>query len=98
MIFFYFLPKIVLICVDLFYLQTTFSMRDLINRCPLLRRIKEDLAHGRSCHARMLFLKMCEMAVVLFSRSYFKTTFFHQFLALYQASISVFFSPNKHFI
>ena len=55
---------------------------------PILNlfRIKNELAHGRSCHARMLFLKMCEMAVVLFSRAYFKTTFFHQFLALYQVT------------
>ena len=51
-------------------------------------KVKEELAHGKSCHARMLFLKMCEMAIMLFSRTYFKQYFFSELLCLSQDSVA----------
>ena len=56
----------------------------------LLFRMKDELGGGRSCHSRLLYLKMCEMAVMLFSRNYFKTNFFNNFLALYQVPKNTF--------
>jgi len=54
----------------------------LEDRVYIITKIKDELANGRSCHSRMLFLKMCEMAIMLFSRSYFKLNFFMDLLFL----------------
>merc|ERR1719400_2615882 len=64
-----------------------FTVR-LGDRTNILHRVKEELARGKSCHSRMLFLKMCEMAVMLFSRSYFKQHFFSELLCLSQDSVA----------
>ena len=64
-----------------------FTVR-LEDRTNILHRVKEELARGKSCHSRMLFLKMCEMAVMLFSRSYFKQHFFSELLCLSQDSVA----------
>merc|ERR1719412_832152 len=64
-----------------------FTVR-LEDRANILHRVKEELARGKSCHSRMLFLKMCEMAVMLFSRSYFKQHFFSELLCLSQDSVA----------
>ena len=50
-------------------------------------RIKEELAHGKSCHSRMLFLRLCEMAIMLYSKTYFKNHFFSELLCLSQDSV-----------
>jgi serine/threonine-protein phosphatase 4 regulatory subunit 4 len=52
-----------------------------------MHRIKEELALAKSCHIRMLFLKLCDMSISLFSKDYFKQNFFAGFL--YLASDSV---------
>lgn len=59
----------------------------LDDRAKIMFRIKEDLAHGRSCHVRMIFIRMCEMAVSLFSKHYFKQHFYSEFLCLSQDSV-----------
>ena len=64
-----------------------FTVR-LEDRANILHRVKEELARGKSCHSRMLFLKMCEMAVMLFSRTYFKQHFFSELLCLSQDSVA----------
>ena len=64
-----------------------FTVR-LEDRTNILHRVKEELARGKSCHSRMLFLKMCEMAVMLFSRTYFKQHFFSELLCLSQDSVA----------
>jgi len=38
-------------------------------------RICQDLAFAKSCHTRMLYLRLCEMALALFSSQYFKRNF-----------------------
>ena len=51
-------------------------------------RIRQELARGGSCHSRMLYLKMCEMAIMLFSKTYFKQYFFSKLLCLSQDSVA----------
>jgi len=60
----------------------------LEDRTNIMYRIKHELARGRSCHSRMLFLKMCEMAIMLFSKTYFKQYFFSELLCLSQDSVA----------
>eukprot|EP00092_Neocalanus_flemingeri_P006565 GFUD01007077.1.p1 GENE.GFUD01007077.1~~GFUD01007077.1.p1 ORF type:complete len:1705 (+),score=246.70 GFUD01007077.1:246-5117(+) len=60
----------------------------LDDRTNIMYRIKHELARGRSCHSRMLFLKMCEMAIMLFSKAYFKQHFFSELLCLSQDSVA----------
>eukprot|EP00090_Calanus_glacialis_P014558 TRINITY_DN23370_c0_g1_i1.p1 TRINITY_DN23370_c0_g1~~TRINITY_DN23370_c0_g1_i1.p1 ORF type:complete len:1795 (+),score=259.45 TRINITY_DN23370_c0_g1_i1:414-5798(+) len=60
----------------------------LDDRTNIMYRIKHELARGRSCHSRMLFLKMCEMAIMLFSKAYFKQYFFSELLCLSQDSVA----------
>jgi serine/threonine-protein phosphatase 4 regulatory subunit 4 len=57
------------------------------DRSNIMHRIKEELALAKSCHIRMLFLKLCDMSISLFSKDYFKQNFFAGFL--YLASDSV---------
>ena len=52
------------------------------DRANIMRRVRSDLARGSSCHTRMLFLKLGEMSVMLFSREYFKANFFPELLGL----------------
>jgi len=66
-------------------LRFTVKMEDRTN---IMFRIKEELAHGKSCHSRMLFLKMCEMAIMLYSKAYFKHYFFSELLCLSQDSVA----------
>jgi len=58
------------------------------DRTNIMFRIKQELAHGKSCHSRMLFLKMCEMAIMLYSKTYFKHHFFSELLCLSQDSVA----------
>merc|ERR1712227_416650 len=53
-----------------------------------MQRIKTEFARGKSSHSRMLFLKMCEMAICLFSKLYFKQNFFSELLCLSQDSVA----------
>ena len=59
----------------------------LEDRTNIMFRIKEELAHGKSCHSRMLFLRLCEMAIMLYSKTYFKNHFFSELLCLSQDSV-----------
>ena len=52
------------------------------DRIKILGRIKEELALAKSCHIRMLYLKLCDMSISLFSKDYFKRNFFVDFLHL----------------
>ncbi len=52
------------------------------DRSHIIFRIQKDLANGKSCHTRMLFLRLCEMAISLFSKQYFKRNFFDTVLLL----------------
>ena len=52
------------------------------DRSRIIFRIQQDLANGKSCHTRMLFLRLCEMAISLFSKQYFKRNFFDTMLLL----------------
>lgn len=52
------------------------------DRARVLARVGTELARGSSCHARSLYLKMAEMALMLFSRSYFKQNFYTELLCL----------------
>jgi serine/threonine-protein phosphatase 4 regulatory subunit 4 len=45
-------------------------------------RIQEELAGANSCHIRMLYLRLCEMAMALFSKEYFKQQFFGDLISL----------------
>ena len=45
-------------------------------------RIKMELARANSCHIRMLYLRLCEMAIALFSKEYFKQHFFGDLVSL----------------
>ena len=45
-------------------------------------RIKKELARANSCHIRMLYLRLCEMAIALFSKEYFKQNFFGDLVSL----------------
>ena len=45
-------------------------------------RIKMELAGANSCHIRMLYLRLCEMAIALFSKEYFKQNFFSDLICL----------------
>ncbi|TRY77320.1 hypothetical protein TCAL_11644 [Tigriopus californicus] len=65
-------------------LRFTIKMED---RTHIMYRIKEELAHSKNCHTRMLFLRLCEMSIALFSRNYFKQHFFHKLLCLSQDSV-----------
>ena len=60
----------------------------LDDRTSIMYRIRQDLARGDSCHSRMLYLKMCEMAIMLFSKTYFKQYFFSKLLCLSQDSVA----------
>lgn len=62
-------------------LRFTIKMED---RTHIMFRIKEELAHSKNCHTRMLFLRLCEMSIALFSRNYFKQHFFRKLLCLSQ--------------
>ena len=57
------------------------------DRTKILHRIKEELALAKSCHIRMLFLKLCDMSISLFSKDYFKRNFFLDFLRLASDSV-----------
>ena len=52
------------------------------DRNKTLHRIKEEISLAKSCHIRMLFLKLCDMSISLFSKQYFKENFFTDFLHL----------------
>ena len=58
------------------------------DRTQIMHRIKEDLADGKSCHTRMIFLKLCDMSISLFSKNYFKQSFFLSFLQLASDSVA----------
>ena len=57
-------------------------------RSSIIQKIKTEFARGKSCHSRMLFLKMCEMSLCLFSKLYFKTHLFSEFLCLGRDSVA----------
>ena len=53
----------------------------------IIARIRKDLGGGKSCRTRMLFLLLCEMAISLFSKQYFKLHFYTDILLLAQDSV-----------
>ncbi|XP_040574705.1 uncharacterized protein [Lepeophtheirus salmonis] len=53
----------------------------------ILFRMKEELCHGKSCSSRMLFLKVGDMAMTLFSKTYFKLHFFSDMIRLHHDPI-----------
>ena len=53
-----------------------------------MQRIRSEFARGKSSHSRMLYLKMSEMAICLFSKLYFKQNFFNELLCLSQDSVA----------
>lgn len=57
------------------------------NRAQIIARIRTDLGGGKSCHTRMLFLLLCEMAISLFSKQYFKQNFFSDILLMAQDKV-----------
>ena len=57
------------------------------DRCGILHRISKELASAKSCHTRMLFLRLCDMSISLFSKHYFKQHFFKTFLSLSSDSV-----------
>ena len=58
------------------------------NRSQIVARIREDLGGGKRCHSRMLFLLLCEMAISLFSKQYFKQNFYNDILQLAQDKVA----------
>ena len=52
------------------------------DRSRIIYKIQQELANGKSCHTRMLFLRLCEMAISLFSKQYFKRNLFESMLLL----------------
>ena len=58
------------------------------NRSQIIARIRQDLGGGKSCRTRMLFLLLCEMAISLFSKQYFKQNFFTEILLLAQDKVA----------
>ena len=57
------------------------------DRAMILQRIKDDTALAKSCHIRMLFLKLCDMSISLFSKDYFKRNFLVDVLQLASDSV-----------
>ena len=57
-------------------------------RNSIMQRIRSEFARGKSSHSRMLYLKMSEMAICLFSKLYFKQNFFTELLCLSQDSVA----------
>ena len=57
------------------------------DRSNIMHRIKDELALGNSCRTRILFLKLCDMSISLFSKNYFKHNFFSDFLHLASDSV-----------
>ena len=57
-------------------------------RNVIIQKIKTEFARGKSSHSRMLFLKICEMAICLFSKVYFKQNFYSELLCLSQDSVA----------
>lgn len=51
-------------------------------RNDIINRLIEELCQGRSCHSRMLFIRVCELVMELFSKSFFKQYFFRPLLKL----------------
>ncbi|XP_023226349.1 serine/threonine-protein phosphatase 4 regulatory subunit 4-like [Centruroides sculpturatus] len=51
-------------------------------RNDIINRLIDELCQGRSCHSRMLFIRVCELVMELFSKSFFKQYFFRPLLKL----------------
>ena len=52
------------------------------DRHRILGRIHADMAGAKSCRTRMMYIHLCDMAISLFSKTYFKSNFFNNFLSL----------------
>ncbi len=52
------------------------------DRTHIHYRIRDELAQANSCHIRMLYLRLCEMAMALFSKEHFKQFFFVDLVGL----------------
>ena len=52
------------------------------DRTHIHYRVRDELARGNSCHIRILYLRLCEMAMALFSKEYFKQQFFNDLISL----------------
>ncbi|XP_023226348.1 serine/threonine-protein phosphatase 4 regulatory subunit 4-like [Centruroides sculpturatus] len=55
---------------------------NVIQACAALMAVDYQLCQGRSCHSRMLFIRVCELVMELFSKSFFKQYFFRPLLKL----------------
>ncbi|XP_042903187.1 serine/threonine-protein phosphatase 4 regulatory subunit 4 isoform X2 [Parasteatoda tepidariorum] len=58
------------------------NVPSLERRKGIINELIRDLCYGRSCHKRMLFIKVCELVIELFSKAFFKTYFFKPVLNL----------------
>ncbi|XP_064489697.1 serine/threonine-protein phosphatase 4 regulatory subunit 4-like [Ornithodoros turicata] len=52
------------------------------HRRELVSQIIQNLSQGQSCRSRMLYVRLCGQAMLLFSKRYFKDNFFHPLLLL----------------
>ncbi|XP_068083242.1 uncharacterized protein [Anabrus simplex] len=58
-----------------------------VQRSDIRSRIITELCRGRSCYSRMMFIKICHIAIELYSRRYFKDYFFTHLLELAEDKI-----------
>ena len=65
----------------MFFWNCRFTVKNE-DRNLIHNRIKKELARANSCHIRMLYLRLCEMAIALFSKEYFKQNFFGDLVSL----------------
>ncbi|PRD30499.1 UNVERIFIED_CONTAM: Ppp4r4 [Trichonephila clavipes] len=63
----------------LIFLRNTPSLE---RRKGIINELIRELCYGRSCHKRMLFIRVCELVIELFSKVFFKLHFFKPLLTL----------------
>ncbi|XP_055945697.1 serine/threonine-protein phosphatase 4 regulatory subunit 4-like [Argiope bruennichi] len=63
----------------LIFLRNTPSLE---RRKGIINELIRELCYGRSCHKRMLFIRVCELVIELFSKVFFKQHFFKPLLTL----------------
>ncbi|KAG8182940.1 hypothetical protein JTE90_010569 [Oedothorax gibbosus] len=63
----------------LIFLRNTPSME---RRKGIINELIRELCYGRSCHKRMLYIRICELVIELFSKGFFKQFFFKALLTL----------------
>ncbi|XP_035210031.1 serine/threonine-protein phosphatase 4 regulatory subunit 4-like isoform X2 [Stegodyphus dumicola] len=63
----------------LVFLRNTPSLE---RRKGIINELIRELCYGKSCHKRMLFIRVCELVIELFSKVFFKLHFFKPLLSL----------------